>query len=123
MAKDTHLQHGEVNKIDLRQAFRQIRDDVEKATSRKDLTELYKRTGYMITLTHATPINEKFDRTIKTERGIAEREFARTVRKINQKAKKIGTEANYNEKWEELATSGYEAEDQNGLKPEETVGE
>lgn len=120
MRRDTHLQHGEVNKIDLRQTFRQIREDVEKATSRKDLTELYKRTGYMITLTHATPIDEKFDRTIKIERGIAEREFARTVRKINQKAKKIGTEANYNETWEALATNGYEAEGENLLEPQST---
>ena len=120
MAKDTHLQQGEVNKIDLRQTFRQIREDVEKATSRKDLTELYKRTGYMITLTHATPIDEKFDRTIKTERGIAEREFARTVRKINDRAKKIGTEPNYNETWENLATNGYEAEGENLLEPQDT---
>ena len=117
MAKDTHI-HGEVNKIDLRRIFREIREDVEKATSRKDLTELYKRTGYMITLTHATPIDEKFDRTIKIQRGIAEREFARTVRKINNRAKKIGIEANYNERWEELATSGYEAEDENLLEPQ-----
>jgi hypothetical protein len=120
MAKDTHLQQGKVNKIDLRQTFRQIREDVEKATSRKDLTELFKRTGYMITLTHATPIDEKFDRTIKTERGIAEREFARTVRKINDRAKKIGTEANYNEAWENLATNGYEAEGENLLEPQDT---
>ena len=117
MAGDTHL-HGKVNKIDLRRIFRSIREDVEKATSRKDLTELYKRTGYMITLTHATPIDEKFDRTIKIERGIAEREFARTARKINQRAKKIGIEANYSETWEALATNGYEAEEENLLEPD-----
>jgi hypothetical protein len=116
MARDPHI-HGEVNKIDLRRIFRELREDVEKATSRKDLTELYKRTGYMITLTHATPIDEKLDRTIKIQRGIAEREFARTVRKINNRAKKIGIEANYNERWEELATNSYEAEDENLPEP------
>jgi hypothetical protein len=120
MARDTHI-HGEVNKIDLRRIFRELREDVEKATSRKDLTELYKRTGYMITLTHATPIDEKFDRTIKIQRGIAEREFARTVRKINNQAKKIGIEANYNERWEELATNGYEAEDEDLPGPQSTA--
>ena len=116
----TTLIPGEVNKIDLRRIFREIRKDIETVTSHKDLTELYKQAGYMITLTHATPINEKFDNSVKIERGIAEREFATTVRKINEQAKKIGTEPNYNENWETLATSGYEAEDENLLEPRST---
>ncbi len=119
MKKDT-LIPGEVNKIDLRRVFRDIRKDIEEATSRRILTELYKQAGYMITLTHSTPINEKFGNPVKIERGIAEREFARTVRKINQQAKKIGTEPNYNESWETLATNGYEAEDENLLEPQST---
>jgi hypothetical protein len=121
MAGDTHTD-GEVNKIDLHRIFREIREDVADVTSREALTELYKQAGYYITLTHATPIDEKIDRTIKTQRGIAEREFARTVHKINQRAKKIGTEADFNESWDQLATNHYEAEDQNLLEPEESVG-
>src|SRR5689334_19173132 len=51
MAKDTHV-YGEVdNKTDLKEVFSQIRQDVEHAKSRSDLTELYKRAGYLITLT------------------------------------------------------------------------
>jgi len=123
MAKDKHLQPGEVNKIDLRGIFGKIREDVEQATTRETLNELYKQTGYMITLTHATPINEKVDKTVKLQRGIAEQEFARTVRKINNRAKKLGVEADYNESWEQLATNDYEAEGQNLLKPEGSVGE
>ena len=123
MTRDTGTQQGDVNKIDLRRIYREIRADVEKATSREALTELYKQTGYYITLTHATPVNEKVDRTVKARRGIAEREFARTVRKINQRAKKIGVEADYNESWEKLATNDYEAEGRNLLEPEESVGE
>jgi hypothetical protein len=117
MARDTHI-HNEVNKIDLRRIFREIRKDVEKATSRKDLTELYNQAGYMITLTHATPINEKFGGPVKLQRRLAEREFATTARKINNQAKKIGTGADYNEKWETLATNGYEAEGENLLEPQ-----
>ena len=123
MAKDTHLQPGEVNKIDLRGIFQKIREDVEQATTRETLNELYKQTGYMITLTHATPINEKVDKTVKLQRGIAEREFARTVRKINNRAKKLGIEADYSETWQELATHGYEAEGEHLLEPKENVGE
>ena len=123
MTTDTHLQQGEVNKIDLRGRFREIRDEVEKAESREDLTRLYKHAGYMITLTHATPIDEKIDRTVKIERGIAEREFTRTVRKINNRAKKIGVEAGFNESWEQLTTNDYEGEGRNLLEPEESEGE
>ena len=114
---------SEVNKINLRQIFREIREDVEQVTTREALTELYKQAGYYITLTHSTPIDEKVDRTIKTQRGITEREFARTVRKINQRAKKIGTEADFNESWDQLATNKYEADGRNLLEPEESVGE
>ena len=119
MTRDTRI-HGEVNKIDLRRIFREIRKDIEEATSRRILTELYKQAGYMITLTHSTPINEKFGNPVKIDRRIAEGEFARTVRKINQQAKKIGTEPNFNESWETLATNGYEAEDENLLEPQTT---
>jgi hypothetical protein len=123
MARDTHLRHGAVNKIDLRRIFREIREDVESAASRQTLTELYKQAGYYITLTHATPIDEKVDGTIKIERGIAEREFARTVRKINERAKKIGLEAGFNESWEQLATNQYEAEGDSLLETEEHVSQ
>ena len=112
MATDMH----EINKTDLRHIFKEIREDVERAASREDLTELYKRTGYMITLTHASPVKEKSGSALKVERRIAEREFARTVRKINNRAKQIGVEAGYNENWEGLATNGYEAEGENILE-------
>ena len=117
MASDTRM-HGEVNKIDLRRIFREIRKEVEQAVSRQNLTELYKQAGYMITLTHATPINEKYGGPVKIQRQIAEREFAATARKINERAKKIGTQDDYNETWESLATNGYEAEGENRLEPQ-----
>ena len=63
------------------------------------------------------PLEEKSDREMRRRRGITERNFAWTVRMINRQAKKIGTEADYNEKWDELATNGYETEDENLLEP------
>ena len=117
MAKQTYIP-SKVDKIDVRRIFREIRNAVEKATSRKGLTELYKHAGYMITLTHATPVNEKSGGAVKIERGITEREFGRTVRKINNRAQKIGTEPDFNETWEELATNGYETEDETLQEPE-----
>jgi len=115
MTTDTHI--DEVTKTDLKHVFNEIREDVEKATSRQELDELYKRTAYMILMTHATPLEDKTDREMGRRREITERDFARTVRLINHQAKKIGTEANYNEKWEELSTNGYEADSDSLLEP------
>jgi hypothetical protein len=99
VTKDRHI-YGEVNsKTGLQHVFVEIRHDVDKAKTRADLTELYKRAGYMITLTHAPSWQEKFGRKASSLRKVGEEEFARTARKVNQRAEKIGTKADYDEKW------------------------
>jgi hypothetical protein len=101
MAKDTHI-YGEVdNKTDLKEVFSKIREDVEKADSRAELTELYRRAGYLITLTNASSWEKKFGDEIDDIREVGEEEFAKTARKINSRANEIGTEADYDEKWGE----------------------
>ena len=114
MTTDTH--HHEK---DLHQVFREIREGVENAQTREELTELYKRTGYMITMTHATPVEEKQDREIKRRRETTEHEYTRTVHAINKRAGEIGVEADYNENWDGLASNGYEAEGENLLEADE----
>ena len=76
-----------------------IRRDVDLARSRPTLTELYKRAGYMITLTYAPSWAEKFGREASGLRRLGEGEFRKTAHKINRRAKAIGTDANYDEKW------------------------
>ena len=99
MAHDTHI-YGEVNsKTGLKKVFTEIRHDVDKAKSRPDLTELYKRAGYLITLTHAPSWEEKFGREAGQLRKVAKEEFSTTARKINRRAKEIGTEGDYDETW------------------------
>jgi hypothetical protein len=99
MAHDTHI-YGEVkSKSGLKKIFGEIRQDVEKAKSRPDLTELYKRAGYLITLTHAPSWEEKFGREASQLRKIAKDEFGTTARKINRRAEAIGTDADYDESW------------------------
>jgi hypothetical protein len=99
MPKDTHI-YGEVNsKTGLQNIFREIRRDAEAAKSRQGLTELYRRAGYLITLTHAPSWEEKFGRRSVSLRRVAEEAFGTTARKINRRAKAIGTEPNYDEKW------------------------
>lgn len=125
MAKDT-LINEEVNsdRTNVSKTFKEIRDAVEKAASREDLTELYKQTVYMILMTHSTPLDEK-DREMKRRRQTTEKEFARTVRLINRQAKKIGVEPDYDEDWEKLSTNGYQAEQEEGeevLEAQSNVG-
>jgi hypothetical protein len=122
MTRDT-LINEEINsdRTDVRRTFKEIREALEKAASREDLTELYKQTVYMILMTHSTPLDEK-DREMKKRRQTTEKEFARTVRLINRQAKKIGVEADYDEDWKNLSTNGYEAEGGNLLEAQNTTG-
>ena len=99
MTRDRHI-YGEVNnKTGMKRVFTDIRRDVENAKSRPALTELYKRAGYLITLTHAPSWEEKFGRKASQLRGVAKKEFASTARKINRRARQIGDQADYDEKW------------------------
>ena len=111
MTRDMHNDET-YNQTDLRRTFDEIRQNVEKAASQENLTELYKKTAYMITMTHASPVVETFDPEMRRRREFTEKEFARTIRLINEQAKKIGLEADYNEDWEKLATSGYQSENE-----------
>jgi hypothetical protein len=122
MTSDTHT-HVEGNaRTDPLGRFKEIRETVEKAQSKEALTELYKRSVYMILMTHSSPIDEKHDREMRRKRETVEREFSRTVRLINQQAKKIGVEADYDENCKNLATNGYETEGESILEGQEAVG-
>ena len=121
MTRDT-LINEEItsDRTDVKRTFKEIRDAVEKATSREDLTELYKQTVYMILMTHSTPVDEK-DEKMKRRRESTEQEFARTVHMINERAKELGVEADFDEDWEKLATNGYRTEGEN-LEARNTTG-
>lgn len=99
MAHDTHIYEEVNSKTALKRVFLAIRHDVDEAKSRPTLTELYKRAGYLITLTHAPAWKTKFGSKITEFRQVAKGEFGTTARKINSRARKIGTEANYDETW------------------------
>ena len=102
MPEDRHI-YGEIdNKTNLRDVFLQIRKDVENADSRAALTELYRRAGYLITLSYAQSWQEKFGDDIQEIRSAAEDEFRTTARKINSRAEDIGTDADYDETWGEM---------------------
>ncbi len=121
MTKDTLTDDVTHDRRDVQGTFQEIREAVEKAKSREDLTELYKQTAYMILMTHSTPLDEK-DKEMKRRRELTEKEFATTVRLINTRAEKIGVQADYNEDWEKLTTNGYQTEGKDTLEAQSTVG-
>ncbi len=99
MATDRHV-YGQINsKTGMKKVFSEIRRDVDNAKSRPALSELYKRAGYLITLTHAPSWKEKFGKDARQLRSVGEEEFSKTARKINSRAKKIGEDADFDEKW------------------------
>jgi hypothetical protein len=100
MSHDRHI-YGKIDsETGMRQVHAELRRDVETAGSRPALTELYKRAGYLITLTYAPSWVEKFGRDEAAAlRAVAEEEFAKTAKKINRRAAQIGTEADYRETW------------------------
>jgi hypothetical protein len=54
--------YGHINgEPDMRRVFKEIRQDVAQAGARQVLTELYRRAGYLITLTYAPSWAEKSD--------------------------------------------------------------
>ena len=122
LPKEPHDKDDVNPRTDLRGTFKEIREAIEKAQSKEDLTELYKRSVYMILMTHSSPVDDKLDRELKRKRETSEKEFVRAVRMINRQAKKLGLEAAYNEDWKSLSTNGYETEDENLLEAQRNVG-
>ena len=120
MAKDSLVNEIHDRK-NVSRTFEEIRLVLQKATSGEDLTDLYKQAVYMILMTHSSPVNEK-DQEMKRRRKLTEQEFARTVRLINERAKKIGLEAVYSENWQNIATNGYVTESDNSLEAQENIG-
>ena len=87
------------SKAVLKEAFSEIRDEVNQATSRIELTDLYNRAGYLITLAYDSFWERKFFDDIEEIRHTAEEEFEETARKNNDQAERIGFEGNYDEVW------------------------
>jgi len=100
MATTTRKIYGGVNsETGMREIFTGIRRDIDEAKSRPALTELYKRAGYLITLTHAPSWKKKFGKDATKLRAVGEEEFRKTAQAINRRAGQIGTEADYDETW------------------------
>jgi hypothetical protein len=93
--EDTHI-YGAVNSLeDLRRINREIRHEMDAATSQAQLTELKKRSDYLCTLAEAPSWHEKFGQQIDRVREVAREEDAKTTQHANQLAKKHDWDTEY----------------------------
>ncbi len=91
--------YGEVRGAgDVDRIFAAIRADVGQAQTRAELTRLYRRAGYLITLTYSRAWRAKFGDQLPGMRAEATRQFNATARQINARARSLGLEANYAER-------------------------
>jgi len=105
-ADKVHEKHGSKpvyghvsSKADIDHIFAEIRDDLGHARSRATLTELYRRAGYLITLTYAPSWEERFGDTATALRHEAEADFRKLVKQLNAKAERIGEKGDFDENW------------------------
>ncbi len=98
--KDKDVRYGHVkSKADIDKIFSEIREDIVQARSREALTELYRRAGYLITLTYAKSWEQHLGDKAAGVRHEAEEDFRKTARLINDRAARIGIKADYDEAW------------------------
>ncbi len=104
--KDIHHHHGGApvyghvdDKADIDKIFSEIRGDIGHARSRKTLTELYRRAGYLITLTYAASWEKHFGDKAAGLRAKAGDDFRATVKEINAHARSIGEKDDYDAAW------------------------
>jgi hypothetical protein len=105
-AEHVHQKHGSnpvyghvSSKADIDRIFAEIRDDLSHAGSRATLTELYRRAGYLITLTYAPSWEDRFGDKAASLRHEAEVDFRKLVKQLNAKAERIGEKGDYDENW------------------------
>jgi hypothetical protein len=105
-AEKAHTKHGSKpvyghvdTKADIDKIFSEIRGDIKNAKSRATLTELYRRAGYLITLTYAPSWEERFGHKAASLRKEAEADFRETVKRLNKHAESIGEKGDYDEAW------------------------
>jgi hypothetical protein len=80
----------------VRKINQQIRQEMDQATTREQLTELKKRSDYRCTLVESPSWEKKFGVHIDEMLRVALEENHKTTEQANALARRYGWEANYN---------------------------
>jgi hypothetical protein len=84
---------------DIRLINQAIRIQVASAERRVTLTKLYKRSMYLVTLTHTSAWKKAFAGKLMRMREAAKEEFRKTAKAINNRCIQLGLCPDYDEKW------------------------
>ena len=88
--------YGEVNSAaDIRRINRRIRKEMDRVTTREELTELKKRSDYLCTLTASPSWRKRFGREVNALLRVAREENRKGVEHANRIAMKHGWRAGY----------------------------
>lgn len=82
---------------DMHQVYRDIRKEIGSAKTRGRLSTIYRQALSVITHSFASSWKKKYGSKLPRLRSVAKEEFTRTVRAINKRARKIGSDKMYDE--------------------------
>jgi len=92
--------YGEVKGVgDLRKINQKIREDVKKTRTQPRMTELHKRSMYLRTLCDSPAWRTAFYGKLTEMKKVAETEFHKTAKSINNRCEKLGLRADYDTIW------------------------
>jgi len=96
MAKKKKWIYGPINKTkDITSINNKIRSEVRSAKSKDRLTELKRRSRYLIVLTHGPAMKKKFKGRVKSLRSKARSEYKKTAKLVENKRKSLGIPDGY----------------------------
>lgn len=82
---------------DIRKINRTIREQVKGFKTKPKLTQLHKRSMYMVTLTQTPSWKTAFAGRIRRMRTAAKEEFSKTAKRINRRCEELGLKPDYDE--------------------------
>jgi len=95
MAKKKRI-YGPVNSTkDIVSINKKIRAEVRSAKSKDRLTELKRRSRYLIVLTHGPAMKKKFKGRVKSLRTRAKSEYKKTTKLVESRRKSLGIPNGY----------------------------
>jgi len=90
-------------KNEVGETFMRLRMDVVDALSHESLEDLYRVAAQLVAATRSGDWSRRYGEGVEEVRALAEREFARTARALNERARALGTKADFEERWSEAA--------------------
>lgn len=97
MARPRHVYQAVTGVGDLREINRTIRGEVKIYRTHGKMTQLYRRSMYLVTLTSSYAWKKSFKGSIRRMKDVAKEEFTKTAKSINRRCMELKIDAVYDE--------------------------